>query len=154
MGFGLPAAIGASLANPERSTILITGDGSFQLNIQELETLRRNNLNLKIILFNNNCHGMVRQFQESYFNSNFQSTVDGYSAPDFEQVAKAYRIPASTLRTPSEANSSFAEMFDQCGPYLLQVSISQSSNVYPKLAFGRRFGEMEPDLPPLGMEST
>ena len=98
MGFGLPAAIGSSLTGREITNILITGDGSFQLNIQELETVKRNKLNLKIIVFNNQCHGMVRQFQESYFEGNCQSTVEGYTSPDFVSVARAYGISASRLQ--------------------------------------------------------
>jgi acetolactate synthase-1/2/3 large subunit len=154
MGFGLPAAIGAALACPDATTVLISGDGSFQLNIQELETLRRNQLNLKLLLFNNNCHGMVRQFQESYFSNNLQSTVTGYSAPDFVRVAQAYGLPASRLDQPDHAERALKTMLNQVGTSMLEVPISQSSNVYPKLAFGRRFGEMEPDVRPVAMEST
>ena len=90
MGFGLPAAIGAYFANPNNNLILITGDGSLQLNIQELETIKRNKIPIKIVLLNNNCHGMVRQFQESYFNKNYQSTIKGYSAPNFQKLVNAY----------------------------------------------------------------
>jgi acetolactate synthase-1/2/3 large subunit len=154
MGFGLPAAIGAAMANRNATIVLITGDGSFQLNIQELETLRLNNLNLKVILFNNQCHGMVRQFQDSYFNSNHQSTINGYSAPDFEKISKAYGISAMTIHNRDDVASSLGEMFSDRCPFLLQVTLSRNSKVYPKLAFGRTFGEMEPDVNPVAMEST
>ncbi|MEA5411860.1 thiamine pyrophosphate-binding protein [Synechococcus sp. BA-120 BA3] len=154
MGFGLPAAIGAIMAAPKARAILVSGDGSFQLNIQELETLRRNQLDLKIVLFNNNCHGMVRQFQESYFKDNLQSTVIGYSSPDFVAVSHAYGIPADRLADPGSVDQALARMLSEEGPYLLEVKLSQTSKVYPKLAFGRRFGEMEPEASPLAMEST
>ncbi|MCP9916649.1 thiamine pyrophosphate-binding protein [Cyanobium sp. ATX 6F1] len=154
MGFGLPAAIGAAMAAPDACTILVSGDGSFQLNLQELETLFRNQLNLKILLFNNSCHGMVRQFQESYFGDNLQSTVTGYSAPDFVAVAGAYGIPAQRLDQSNLTQEALAGMLREPGPYLLEVTLSQVSKVYPKLAFGRRFGEMEPESSPLSMEST
>lgn len=154
MGFGLPAAIGAAMACPDLSTVLITGDGSFQVNIQELETLHRNQLNLKIILFNNHCHGMVRQFQESYFNGNLQSTATGYSAPNFVAVAASYGISSARLAGPAGMNEALKRMLAEPGPYLLEVPLSPSSKVYPKLAFGRRFGEMEPEASPLAMEST
>jgi len=154
MGFGLPAAIGASMVDPNSITILVTGDGSFQLNIQELETLRRHSSRLKIILFNNNCHGMVRQFQESYFKGNMQSTVTGYSAPDFERVSKAYGIPAATVDKAKDVRTALSKVFRKPGPFLLQVGISQRSRVYPKLAFGRPFGDMEPEVKPVAMEST
>ena len=154
MGFGLPAAIGAAISNPLARTILITGDGSFQLNIQELETVIRNQLNLKILLFNNHCHGMVRQFQESYFDGRKQSTVVGYSAPDFVAISNAYGIVASRL-WPSEALDEQLNTFlVSPGPALLEVPLSIRSKVYPKLAFGRKFGEMEPEASPIAMEST
>ena len=154
MGFGLPAAIGAAFASPGVMTLLISGDGSFQLNIQELETLRRNQLLIKIILFNNNCHGMVRQFQEAYFHGKVQSTVTGYSAPDFTAVSLAYAIPARRIQWAEEMADGLGWLFSSCGPALLEVSISSTSNVYPKLAFGRPFGEMEPEASPLAMEGT
>jgi len=154
MGFGLPAAIGASFTEPEATTILISGDGSFQLNIQELETIKRNHLNLKIVLFNNRCHGMVRQFQESYFDGKFQSTVEGYSAPDFIAVATAYGLPAFRMEIKDSLDNSIKWLLDIRGPALLEVPLSVRSKVYPKLAFGRRFGEMEPQATPAAMEST
>lgn len=154
MGFGLPAAIGAALANPEAMTILISGDGSFQLNIQELETLRRNHLNIKIVLFNNHCHGMVRQFQESYFHGKLQSTVNGYSTPDFVAVCRAYTIPACCLEDEGAMEKDLKWLLTSQGPCLLEVPLSIQSKVYPKLAFGRRFGEMEPEASPIAMEST
>ena len=156
MGFGLPAAIGAAFADPKAMTILISGDGSFQLNIQELETLKRNNLNLKIVLFNNRCHGMVRQFQESYFHGKLQSTVKGYSAPDFVAVCKAYAISACRLEsgTGNVQEQVLNWLLASQGPCLLEVPLSIQSKVYPKLAFGRRFGEMEPEAKPIAMEST
>jgi len=154
MGFGLPAAIGAALARPDLAVVLISGDGSFQLNIQELQTVRRNNLRMKIILFNNNCHGMVRQFQESYFDGNVQSTVKGYSAPDFVAVGQAYGIPSSRLSLEANLPEALAALLAGDGPALLEVPLSVQSKVYPKLAFGRRFGDMEPEATPVAMEST
>jgi acetolactate synthase-1/2/3 large subunit len=154
MGFGLPAAIGASCAKPDHLTVLISGDGSFQLNIQELETLRRNGLDVKIILFNNRCHGMVRQFQESYFKDNLQSTVNGYSSPDFVAICSAYQIPAWRLEPEDSQLKALEWLMRQKGPALIEIDLSQKSKVFPKLAFGRKFGEMEPDAQPIAMEST
>lgn len=154
MGFGLPASIGAAFSDLEAMTILISGDGSFQLNIQELETVIRNNLNLKIVLFNNHCHGMVRQFQESYFDGKLQSTVEGYSAPDFIAVAKAYGLTALKMQSKEYLYESISWLLGTSGPALLEVPLSVRSKVYPKLAFGRRFGEMEPQARPIAMEST
>jgi acetolactate synthase-1/2/3 large subunit len=154
MGFGLPAAIGAAFAHRDRTTILISGDGSFQLNIQELETVRRNHLSLKILLFNNRCHGMVRQFQETYFQGNLQSTAKGYSAPDFVAIGLAYGIPSSRLIEGEDTGPALQALLNADGPVLLEVPLSMQSKVYPKLAFGRRFGEMEPETTPIAMEST
>jgi acetolactate synthase I/II/III large subunit len=154
MGFGLPAAIGSAIADLETMSILISGDGSFQVNIQELECVKRNNLNLKIIIFNNHCHGMVRQFQESYFNSKLQSTVEGYSAPEFAAVSHAYGIPSRCIASVDEVDEGIRWLLHSKGPVLLEVALSVHSKVYPKLAFGRRFGEMEPEASPVAMEST
>jgi acetolactate synthase-1/2/3 large subunit len=154
MGFGLPAAIGSAFSHKDALTILISGDGSFQLNVQELETLKRNNLNLKIILFNNQCHGMVRQFQESYFKGNLRSTVDGYSAPDFVAISNAYGISARRLNYYGDMDDDLDWLILTKGSALLEVPLSVRSKVYPKLAFGRKFGEMEPESSPIAMEST
>lgn len=154
MGFGLPAAIGSALASQNSMTILISGDGSFQVNIQELQTVKRNQLNLKIILFNNECHGMVRQFQETYFKGRLRSTVQGYSAPDFVAVSLAYGIPAQSIKCIDEADQCVSWLVKTNGPALLEVPLSVRSKVYPKLAFGRKFGEMEPGFSPVAMEST
>jgi len=154
MGFGLPAAIGAAFANRNAITILVSGDGSFQVNIQELETVKRNRLNLKIILFNNHCHGMVRQFQETYFKGNLQSTVQGYSAPDFVEICHAYGINARRLESVVEVDECLNWLLQSEGPAFLEAPLSVRSKVYPKLAFGRKFGEMEPEASPIAMEST
>lgn len=154
MGFGLPAAIGSAFSNKNAMTVLITGDGSFQLNIQELETIRRNQLNLKIVLFNNRCHGMVRQFQETYFKGRLRSTVEGYSAPDFVSVSHAYGIQSKCIKSIDDEDASIQWLLESMGPALLVVPLSIGSKVYPKLAFGRKFGEMEPEASPIAMEST
>ena len=154
MGFGLPTAIGSAFSCKGALTVLVTGDGSFQLNIQELETIARNQLDIKIVLFNNRCHGMVRQFQETYFNGRLRSTVDGYSAPNFVAVCHAYRIPAQSIRLVNEVDENLGWLVRAKGPALLEIPLSIRSKVYPKLAFGRKFGEMEPESSPVAMEST
>lgn len=154
MGFGLPAAIGACFAVPGQPVVLIAGDGGFQLNIQELETVRRNGLPLKMILLNNGCHGMVRQFQQSYFHERYQSTLWGYTAPDFERVAGAYEIPAKTIDRDGDIDAALSWVNGSDGPALLQVMIDTYTNAYPKLAFGRPITEMEPQATPLEMEGT
>jgi len=155
MGFALPAAIGAAAAAPGVPTVVIAGDGGFQCNIQELATVANLQLPMKIVVINNQCHGMVRQFQESYFESRFQSTVWGYSAPDFAKVAEAYQIPARTIEDPRDVPAGVGWLADQArGPLLLQVMIPQGANAYPKLAFGYGLESMEPFAKPLDMEGT
>jgi acetolactate synthase-1/2/3 large subunit len=155
MGFALPAAIGAAFAVPNYPVVAIVGDGSIQLNIQELQTIVRNHLPVKIVVIDNGCHGMVRQFQESYFDSQYQSTYWGYSAPDFTAVAKAYGIPAAYVDEPKDIPQALARLWAVPNePYLLTVKVSTYTNTYPKMAFGRPITEMEPFVKPVAMEST
>jgi acetolactate synthase I/II/III large subunit len=155
MGFGLPAGIGAALSANGRPVVVIAGDGGFQCNIQELQTVVHLKLPLKIVILNNQCHGMVRQFQESYFEARYQSTYWGYSAPDFTRVAAAYGIESITMTDPRDAEGALKWLWrDPMQPQLLQVMIDTFSNSYPKVAFGRAISEMEPFSKPLDMEST
>ena len=85
------------MSTPDRPVVVIAGDGGFQVNIQELQTVQRNGLPLKMVVLNNQCHGMVRQFQQSYFEERYQSTYWGYSAPRFAHVAEAYGMAAATV---------------------------------------------------------
>ena len=154
MGFALPAAIGAAFVNFRQPIVLIAGDGGFQLNIQELQTVKRNDLNIKMVILNNRCHGMVRQFQESYFDKRYPSTFKGYSAPDFTKVAKAYGIDSFLVADETGLESGLAMLSKSKGPFLLEVTIVSFTNVYPKIAFGHPITEMEPMARPLGMEGT
>jgi acetolactate synthase-1/2/3 large subunit len=155
MGFGLPAAIGAAFAQPGRPHVVLAGDGGFQLNLQELQTVARRKLPLKIVVLNNRCHGMVRQFQQSYFKERYASTVWGYSAPDFEAVARAYGLDAVTVEGPKRLGRALDALWkDPLKPALLQVMIDPLVNVYPKMAFGRPMTEMEPFAKPTAMEGT
>ncbi len=153
MGFALPAAIGTALTT-NQTVVCIAGDGGFQTNIQELQTIKRNNLPIKIIILNNQCHGMVRQFQESYFESNYQSTLNGYSAPDFTKIAKAYDIDARTIVDEKELDENISWFWQTENSILLQVMIDTYTNTYPKIAFGRPISEMEPEAKPISFEST
>jgi len=155
MGFALPTAIGVALASPNQPVIMIAGDGGFQLNIQELQTVVRNNLPIKMIILNNHSLGMVRQFQQSYFGERYQSTYWGYSAPDFVKVAQAYGIAANVISNPEQVQTALELMWQNPkSPYLLEVSIDTFANAYPKLAFGHTIAEMEPFVKPLDMEGT
>jgi len=155
MGFGLPAAIGAATVDSSRPVVLIAGDGGFQCNIQELQTVVRNRLPLKIVVIDNGCHGMVRQFQESYFEGNYQSTLWGYSAPDFAKVAAAYGLETRLVSDPEETRRAIDWLHaTEDRPALLHVKIDTYANAYPKIAFGRPMTEMEPLATPIEQEGT
>lgn len=157
MGYSLPAGIGASFALGIKPVVVIVGDGCLQINIQELQTIARNKLPVKIVVMNNKNLGMIRQFQDSYFDSRYQSTYWGYSAPDFERVAQAYDIAALTINNEAEIDSAVNWMWNEENkdkPVLLQVMIDPYTNTYPKIAFGKPITEMEPFAKPIGMEST
>ena len=134
MGSSLPMAIGAAFAEPDKTIISICGDGGFQLNIQELQTIYHHNLNIKIILLNNHCYGMIRQFQTQYFESRFQSSVVGYSCPDFNDVVSAYKIFIAANLT---------ELFKDNRPGFLEVIIDPDCKVSPKLAVGKPIEEQD-----------
>jgi acetolactate synthase-1/2/3 large subunit len=154
MGFALPAAIGAAVAGAG-PVMMIAGDGGFQCNIQELQTVARNDLPIKMVILNNRTHGMVRQFQESYYDGRYQSTLWGYSAPDFVAVARGYGIAAAAVNEAADLEVGLAALWAQRDkPFLLEVRIDTYANAYPKLAFGHGITEMEPFVKPLGMEGT
>ncbi|GAB4517651.1 MAG: thiamine pyrophosphate-binding protein [Anaerolineae bacterium] len=154
MGFSLPAAIGATYATG-KPVVVVAGDGGFQCNIQELQTVRRGNLPIKMVVINNHAHGMVRQFQESYFDSRFQSTVWGYDTPNFARVAEAYGIPGHSVSEPEQIEAALRWLWqDPNSPALLEVSVDTSANAYPKIAFGRPIYEMEPFFKPVEVEGT
>jgi len=147
MGSALPMAIGASFAKPDKTIVVITGDGGFQLNIQELQTLYYHRLPIKIILLNNCCYGMVRQFQEQYFNSKFQSTVIGYSCPNFQDVVSAYKIPVMKIARNTEIIKAFQKLFSDTQPMFLEASINPNFKALPKLSVNRPIEDQDPLLP-------
>jgi len=147
MGSALPMAIGASFAKPGKIIVVITGDGGFQLNIQELQTVFHHNLPVKIILLNNKCYGMVRQFQEQYLHSRFQSTVVGYSVPDFQKVVSAYRIPSMKISANGKIENALHKLFSDKKARFLEVSIDLRTPAYPKLSVNKPIEDQSPLLP-------
>jgi len=146
MGSSLPMAIGASFAKPKRTIVVITGDGGFQVNIQELQTIRHHKLPIKIILLNNRGYGMIRQFQRQYFNSRFQSTVKGYSQPDFQKVVSSYGIHSGRVLKVSKIEKRLKELFKDRNPEFLEIIISENNLVLPKLAVSRPIEDQDPEL--------
>jgi acetolactate synthase-1/2/3 large subunit len=130
MGFGLPAAIGAKLARPNDQSILITGDGSFMMNVQELGTIKRKQVPVKIVLLNNQRLGMVRQWQSLFFDGRYSETILDDN-PDFVALAAAFGIPGKTITTKEEVEPALQEMLESETAYLLHVAISEEENVWP-----------------------
>ncbi|KLV03229.1 acetolactate synthase catalytic subunit [Photobacterium aquae] len=130
MGFGLPAAMGAKVARPDDEAILITGDGSFMMNIQELGTLKRRQIPVKMVLLNNQRLGMVRQWQSLFFDGRHSETILDDN-PDFVTLASAFGIPGRTITSKAEVEPALREMLASPTPYLLEVQISEEENVWP-----------------------
>lgn len=147
MGFSLPCAVGAHYASGEK-VFAFTGDGGMQMNLQELELLKRNALPVKVIVLNNRSLGMIRQFQEMYFEGRCNATVRDYEAPCFTKIAEAYGIDG--LRVETEAEFSALEDFLSApGPGLAEIILPQNTAVVPKLGVGKPIEDQEP---PLGRE--
>jgi acetolactate synthase-1/2/3 large subunit len=147
IGSALPMAIGASFAQPDRIIVVIIGDGGFQLNIQELQTVFHHDLPIKIILLNNSGYGMIRQFQEQYFECRFQSSVIGYSNPDFQKVVSAYNIKSKKISSVTEIRSALGSLLNDPKPGFLEVIIDEKFRVIPKLAVNKPVEDQEPTLP-------
>lgn len=130
MGFGLPAAIGAKFARPDSTVICITGDGSIMMNIQELATIKRYNLPVKILLFDNQALGMVRQWQELFFTKRY-SQVDLSDNPDFIRVAEAFGIPGLRVDHPDQVSAAIDRLLYDDGPLFVHVPIDPAANVWP-----------------------
>jgi acetolactate synthase-1/2/3 large subunit len=147
MGFGLPAAIGAQIGDPERLTVVITGDGSIQMNIQELATVRQEGLPLKIVVMNNGYLGMVRQWQELFWNNRYShvdtQTHGGEEAfPDFVKLADAYGIRGARLTDPDTLEDDLRAAFEAEGSALIDVQVAREENVYPMIAPGQAARDM------------
>ncbi|WP_312395859.1 biosynthetic-type acetolactate synthase large subunit [Chryseobacterium sp.] len=140
MGFGLPSAMGAKMANPEKHVICIAGDGGFQMNIQELGTISQFNIGVKMIVLNNSFLGMVRQWQELFHDRRY-SFVD-ITSPDFPAVAKAYGINGKHVQQREELKSSLKEMLETEGAYLLEVKVGKENNVFPMVPQGCSISEI------------
>jgi acetolactate synthase-1/2/3 large subunit len=134
MGFGLPAAIGAKFGAPEKEVILFAGDGGIQMTVQELGTISQENLPVKMVVLNNDFLGMVRQWQELFFEKRYSFTE--ITSPDFVKLADAYGIPAATVSERKSLEAAMKTMIDAKGPYLLEVKIEQEDNIFPMVPAG------------------
>ncbi|MBS9464146.1 biosynthetic-type acetolactate synthase large subunit [Flagellimonas sp. 389] len=134
MGFALPAAIGAKMGAMEREVVAIIGDGGYQMTIQELGVIFQHNVPVKIVVLNNDHLGMVRQWQELFFESRYASTV--MVNPDFVKIAEGYHIKSKRVSARSELKNAITEMIASKDPYFLEVKVEKEDNVFPMIPSG------------------
>jgi len=141
MGFGLPSAIGAQMAHPDKLVFAVVGDGGFQMSIPELATVASNGLPVKIIVINNGYLGMVRQWQTMFYNNRLSAvTLDAF--PDAEKLAAAYGFKGRTISRPADLAPAMRLAVEEPGPYLLNVMVHPEENVYPMVPAGAAINEM------------
>ncbi|MDO7619995.1 MAG: biosynthetic-type acetolactate synthase large subunit [Flavobacteriaceae bacterium] len=140
MGFALPAAIGAKMGAPDREVVAIIGDGGYQMTIQELGTIFQNKTAVKIMVLNNEHLGMVRQWQELFFESRYASTV--MSNPDFVKIAEGYDIEAARVSERDQLAGAIEKMMAHKGPYFLEVCVENEHNVFPMIPTGASVSEI------------
>lgn len=149
MGYGLPAALGVKTAVPEHEVVCISGDASFQMNLQELATLSQYGIAVKTVILNNGWQGMVRQWQEAFFGERYSSSNMEKGMPNFSMLAQAFGIKGMTVQDPSDLSAAIAEMLAFDGPVLLDVKVKRDENCYPMIPTGKSNAEMIglPDKP-------
>jgi acetolactate synthase-1/2/3 large subunit len=145
MGFSLPTAMGSLSFNSESSVVAFMGDGGFQMNIQELETVKHNKLPLKIFVLNNSSLGMVREFQDQYFNKNYQSTVLGYSCPNVKKIAEAYGIEYLMIKN-NESFNLLDNIYCDKNPIIIEIKLNPNSVLRPKVVYGETIENQAPFL--------
>ncbi len=145
MGFAFPAALGIALQSRHKA-VVISGDGSLQINIQELDTLKRLGLDVTVIVMNNSVLGMVKNFQDMYFDGRDQSTKKGYSSPSFSDIAKAYGVAAHRIDKAADMDRVLPLIADHRGPLLIEVMMDGATECRPRLAFGSKLDEQFPKL--------
>jgi acetolactate synthase-1/2/3 large subunit len=146
MGFGLPAAIGAQMACPAATVFAIVGDGGFQMALPELATLANQGLPVKLVICNNGYLGMVRQWQDLFYNNRL-CAVQIEAFPNIELLAAAYGIKGRIVRTPAELGPALQEALAEPGPYVLDVRVAPYENVYPMVPAGAAINEMLLEAP-------
>lgn len=149
MGYSVPASIGAAFSEPKKNIICIIGDGGFQINIQELATIRKHNLNIKIFLMNNHCHGIIQGTQENWLNSQFHASDPNYGKlpdPNFNKIVNGYDIEVVESKKHSEINSLIKNALKKKGPIFCNIHLQKKSQIYPKLLFGKPIEDSHPLL--------
>jgi acetolactate synthase-1/2/3 large subunit len=142
MGFGVPAAMGAKVAFPEEEVICISGDASFQMNLQELGTLAQYGINVKTVILNNGWQGMVRQWQQAFYGERYSCSNMEVGMPDIELLGKAYGIKGMVIHDRAQLKDTIAEMLAHQGPVVLDVRVTRDENCYPMVAPGKSNAQM------------
>ena len=140
MGFGLPAAIGASFACPDKTVVCVAGDGSLQMNAQEMATATINEIPVKVVVVDNSALGMVRQWQKLFLNQRYSAT-ELHDVPDFVKLAEAYSWKAERVESPEEVPAAYERMLASTGPYLIDLRIPRDQSVFPIVAPGKALSE-------------
>jgi acetolactate synthase-1/2/3 large subunit len=142
MGYGLPAALGVQIGHPNSQVICISGDASFQMNVQELGTIAQYGLPVKIIIINNKWQGMVRQWQQAFYGERYSHSNMEKGAPNFIKIAEAYGIRGISIATREELNSSIKDILEYDGPILVDCKVVPDENCYPMVAPGKSNAQM------------
>lgn len=142
MGYGMPAAMGAKVALPDEEVICISGDASFQMNLQELGTLAQYGINVKTVIVNNGWQGMVRQWQQSFYGERYSSSNMEVGMPDFVKLAEAFGVKGMIVECREDLQGAIAEMLAHNGPVLLDVRVKRDENCYPMVAPGKSNAQM------------
>ena len=149
MGYAFPASIGASIANRKKRIICIDGDGSIQINIQELQTMVINKLPIKLFIINNNGYGIIKQFQELYLKKRYEASIPskGVTNPDFKKISNAYGINYSEIKNNKKIDKILGKVLNSKKPEFVNVIISPNQKIIPKLQFGNPIEDLSPLLP-------
>jgi acetolactate synthase-1/2/3 large subunit len=140
MGYALPASMGAKIGQPDRVVFAVAGDGGFQMTIQELGTISQYNLDIKIIVLNNNFLGMVRQWQQLFFEKRYSFTE--MKNPDFVGIAKAYGLASQKVTSRDQLEDAVQAMLDHKGPFVLEVVVEKEDNVFPMIPTGASISDI------------
>ncbi len=143
MGFGVPAAMGVAFSNPDRTVVSVSGDGGFQMTIQELGTIAQYKLPVKMILLNNQYLGMVRQWQELFFDGRYAST--GLTNPDFGKIAEGFGVPSKKITDRKDLDKALDDLLAKEGPCLLEIEVRQEGNIFPMVPAGASVSEIRLD---------
>ena len=147
MGYAFPASIGACLSSNSQRVININGDGSFQINIQEMQTLKYLNLPVKVFILNNKGYGIIKQFQNLYLNNRYEATNKGNNSPNFKKISNAYGIKYFKINHNKEIDKNLNNILKYSKPSLCEIMIKPNQKIQPKLEFGKPIEDLSPLLP-------